>query len=62
MDDITLAIDKAQTNHVVGHGRLVTTQNCWDLWLEKLSKFLTKIMIVAEGVESKHSTALKHQE
>ena len=35
---------------------------CWDLRLEKLSKSLSKIMISAEGVESKHSTSLKHQE
>ena len=36
--------------------------NCWDLSLEKLSKSLSNIMIAAEGVESKHSTSLKHQE
>ena len=36
--------------------------NCWDLRLEKLSKYLSKIMIAAEGVESKHSTSWKHQE
>ena len=35
---------------------------CWDLRLEKLSKSLSKIMIAAEGVESKHSTSWKHQE
>ena len=35
---------------------------CWDLKLDKLSKFLTKKMIAAEGVKSKHSTELKHQE
>ena len=35
---------------------------CWDLMLEKLSKSLSKIMIAAEGVESKYSTSLKHQE
>ena len=35
---------------------------CWLLRLEKLSKSLSKIMIAAEGVESKHSTSLKHQE
>ena len=35
---------------------------CWDLRLEKLSKSLSKIMIVVEGVESKHSTSRKHQE
>ena len=29
---------------------------CWDMRLEKLSKSLSKIMIAAEGVESKHST------
>ena len=27
---------------------------CWDLRLEKLSKSLSKIMIAAEGIESKH--------
>ena len=36
--------------------------SCWDLRLEKLSKSLSKIMIAAEGVESKHSTSWKHQE
>ena len=36
--------------------------NFWDLRLEKLSKSLSKIMIAAEGVESKHSTSWKHQE
>ena len=36
--------------------------DCWDLRLEKLSKSLSKIMIAAEGVESKHSTSWKHQE
>ena len=35
---------------------------CWDLRLKKLSKSLSKIMIAAEGVESKHSTSWKHQE
>ena len=35
---------------------------CWDLRLEKLSKSLSKIMIAAEGVESKYSISLKHQE
>ena len=35
---------------------------CWDLRLEKLSKSSSKIMIAAEGVESKHPTELKHQE
>ena len=35
---------------------------CWDLKLEKLSKSLSKIMIAAEGVESKHSTSWKHQD
>ena len=35
---------------------------CWDLRLEKLSKSLSKIMIAAEGVESKLSSKLKHQE
>ena len=34
---------------------------CWDLRLDKLSKFSTKTMIAAEGVESKYSTELKHQ-
>ena len=29
---------------------------CWDLRLDKLSKFSTKTMIAVEGVESKHST------
>ena len=33
-----------------------TYQICWDLRLDKLSKFLTKITIYAEDVESKHST------
>ena len=37
-------------------------QDCWDLKLEKLSKSLSKIMIAAEGVESKHSTSWKHHE
>ena len=35
---------------------------CWDLRLDKLSKFSTKIMIAVKDVESKHSTELKHQE
>ena len=39
-----------------------TTTTCWDLRLEKLSKSSSKIMIAAEGVESKYSTELKHQE
>ena len=36
--------------------------HCWDLRLDKLSKFSTKTMIAAEDVESKHSTELTHQE
>ena len=49
------------TNHKRGE-REREVSNCWDLRLEKLSKYLSKIMIAAEGVESKHSTSLKHQE
>ena len=30
------------------------SSKCWDLRLDKLSKFLIKIMIAAEDVESKH--------
>ena len=44
------------------HTIFYISTNCWDLRLEKLSKSLSKIMIAAEGVESKHSTSLKHQE
>ena len=35
---------------------------CWDLRLDKLSKFSIKTMIAMEDVKSKHSTKLKHQE
>ena len=35
---------------------------CLDLRLDKISKVLIKTMIIAEVVESKHSTKLKHQE
>ena len=38
------------------------SDNCWPLMLEKLSNYLSKIMIAAECVESKHSTLWKHQE
>ena len=40
----------------------VIRHESWDLGFEKLSKSLSKIMIAAEGVESKHSTSLNHQE
>ena len=40
----------------------VDTTLCWDLRLEKFSKSSSKTMIAAKGVESKHSTELKHQE
>ena len=40
----------------------VISTPCWDLRLDKLSKFLTKTIIAAEDVELKHSTELKHQE
>ena len=39
-----------------------TSRICWHVRLEKLSKYLSKIMIAAEGVKSKHSTSWKHQE
>ena len=48
------------TNTTLYHA--VLANMCWDLRLDKLSKFSTKTIIATEGVESKHSTELKHQE
>ena len=47
------------------HAHLSVTMRwyvCWDMRLDKLSKFLTKTMIASEDVESKHLIELKHQE
>ena len=60
-----LEIHKSYSKHVhpsVPCCWCLKSKNCWDLRLEKLSKYLSKIMIAAEGVESKHSTSWKHEE
>ena len=52
-------VDHGSRNRILSNVRTIM---CWDMRLEKLSKSLSKIMIAVEGVESKHSTSLKHQE